>query len=134
ISYQETAPSGSSTTDSFFFRASDPAGNQTSTILFHIDITPHDQPVDETTPAKLAAVANLATSVAGVRVVDDSLQNENYTVVIAAGTGILTAADNAVAITGSGTGSLSFTGTLTALNAALASVDYRGTVGGPDTI
>src|SRR5258708_3455630 len=40
ISYHETSLSTSALSDSFFFRASDPAGNQTPNTLFQISITP----------------------------------------------------------------------------------------------
>src|SRR5689334_15267313 len=60
ISYHETSLSPSVSGDSFFFRASDPAGNQTPNTLFQINITPPpppDNPVRLSTPGHFTVYA-----------------------------------------------------------------------------
>ncbi|MGB9368450.1 MAG: FG-GAP-like repeat-containing protein [Xanthobacteraceae bacterium] len=132
ISYHETTPSNSSTSDSFFFKASDPGGNQTNNTLFQININPPppppDNPVSLSVPGVLTGYAGLAIGFR-VQVVDDHLQNENYTVVISAGSGKLSIpAMNGVSST------LTFSGSFAAVNATLATLDYIANGSGHDTI
>ncbi|MGB9368449.1 MAG: cadherin-like domain-containing protein, partial [Xanthobacteraceae bacterium] len=124
ITYSETAPSASSTSDGFFFHVSDPGGNQTGTTLFPINVRA-GQPLAESAPSSLTGFANLATAVAGVQLADAF--NDTYTVVVAAGNGTLAAS------VGSGS-SLSISGTKDQVNAALASLSYQGNASGHDTI
>ena len=133
ISYHETVPSNSAQSDSFFFRASDPGGNQTNTTLFQINITPlPDNPVNETVPGFMTVYAGLSAAIGGVRIVDDNLQGENYTIVITATSGTLWV--TGAAATGLGTSSLSITGKLADVNGVLGSLYYKGADAGPQTI
>ena len=133
ISYHETAPSSSALSDSFFFRASDPAGNQTNTTLFQINITPSPgNPVNETVPGSVAVYAGLSAAIGGVRIVDDNLLGEDYTTVITATSGTLWV--TGAAVNGLGTSSLSITGKLAAVNGVLGSLYYKGADAGPQTI
>ena len=147
ISYREPTASFSSQSDSFFFRASDPGGNQTATTLFQINITPTpDIPVDLKAPGSLTAYDDLTTAIRNVQLIDQGLQNSSYTLTITANSGVLFAVkptsftSPTSSMSGWGTNSLKITGSFPDIAGSfnnpntIGSLAYRGTTAGHDTI
>ena len=132
ISYHETTPSNSNTSDSFFFQASDPGGNQTATTAFQINITQPDMPVALSAPGSLTVYAGLNAAVNKVVVIDDNRNNDTYTVTITAGSGKLTAAG--AGVSGSGTSALTITSSYPNLISTLNTLDYLNAASGRDQL
>ena len=91
-----------------------------------------DDTVSENAPVVLAASAGQTTAIAGVQIVDDGLNGETFTTVVTANSGVVTASGTAVS--GSGTQSVTVTGTLAQVNAALATLAYSNPNLGGDNI
>ncbi len=115
INYKETTPSNSATSDSFFFQASDPAGNHTATTLFQINIAPPPAPVLND-PGSLTTYAGLVTTLRGMGV-DDST-GHNFRLDITANAGQVINAGSSLGHT------WSLTGSAGSINAALLTLDY----------
>jgi 20S proteasome alpha/beta subunit len=93
---------------------------------------PSDDTVSETAPTSTTASAGVSTTISGVQVVDDGLNGETFSTVIFDNAGTLSASGTSVS--GSGTHSLSITGTLSQVNAALNTLTYSNSSAGADTI
>jgi probable HAF family extracellular repeat protein len=135
IAYHETTAVNSNTSDSFFFQASDPGGNQTANTAFQINITkpsPPDNPVSLSAQGVASVYAGLAAGI-HVQVVDDHLQSENYTVVVSATSGRVSTSTTS-SIPGNGTGTLTIFGSYDFVNGTLATLDYSNGASGHDTI
>jgi hypothetical protein len=88
-------------------------------------------------PQSLAVYANLSAALSKVQLMDIAPVSGNYTVVVSAGTGTLFTANGAEGgggVSGSGTSSITITGSCTRVASILPFLDYVGTASGHDTI
>jgi probable HAF family extracellular repeat protein len=125
ISYREDQPSNTTMSDGFFFRASDPANNQTATTFFQINITPPPIPVLNA-PGSLTTSAGLATAIHGMQIVDNT--RHNFRLDISANAG------QVIADTGSLGHFLSLTGGAQFINLVLSMLDYIPGASGDDNV
>jgi hypothetical protein len=88
--------------------------------------------VNLTAPASIKVTPGVNNSISGVQVVDDALGDETFNVMVTDLAGNLSATGSNV--TGSGTHTLQINGTLSAVNATLATLGYNSTSSTGDTI
>ena len=136
VGFEEITPwSGQALSDSFYFYASDPSDNKTATTLFQINITaPPVAPVDETAPNHITVHADLTAAITGIQIGNQSGNSDTFKTIITDATGILLASGASGVVSGSGSNSLSITGSVAQVNAALDTLDYVSTSSGSDTI
>jgi hypothetical protein len=91
-----------------------------------------DDAVNLTAPASIKVTPGVNNSISGVQVVDDASGGETFNVMVADAAGNLSATGSNV--TGSGTHTLQINGTLSAVNATLATLGYTSTSSTGDTI
>jgi large repetitive protein len=114
------------TSVTFNYTASD--GSLSSSSTATLDITPvNDAPVN-TLPAGFSTNANTPLKLAGLSVTDVDAGAGSISVALSVATGTLTAADaGGVTVSGSGTASITLSGTLAAINTYLATVANQPT-------
>ncbi|MBV5304259.1 MAG: tandem-95 repeat protein, partial [Chlorobium sp.] len=122
---------GSETTvDSFVFTLSDGGGGLEPTGTFSITIQPVNDVPTITLPTARTAIEDLPLAISGVSIADvDALSTDALTVTLAATNGVLSLIiDNLTFSTGDGAAdaTMTFSGTLTNINAALATLSYQG--------
>ena len=135
VSYLETA--GQASSDDFFFSVSDPAGNTTPNTLFQIEILSY--PVSETAPTHITVHADLSAPINDVQVVYNGSSSEQFTTVVTAGNGTLSASgvrtpQGTASVSGAGSNSLSISGTAAEVDAVLNTIGYTGASYGSDTL
>jgi hypothetical protein len=126
---------------SFGFEVSDGVGGTTTGQSFAINISAvNDAPVNSVPPGTQQIEANVATAIAGLSIADADagLSSLTTTLAVAHGT-LMVAAIGGAGVSGSGTSSVTITGTLAQINATLGAagnVVYQGALDqfGPDTL
>ena len=103
---------------------------QLDALGFHL--SQGDDFVSEIVPASLTATVGISKAISGVQVVDDALNGETFTTQLSDTNGNLSATGSGVS--GTGTHTLTITGTLSTVNAALATLSYNSAVAGTDSI
>jgi hypothetical protein len=120
---------GAPLTDSIAVATNDGAGGSNNQVI----AVSLDQPPVTTAPASLSVVTAVTTTIAGVSIADgDAIAaGQTITIVLTDKTGLLSAtAETGATVTGSGTKSLTLSGTLTGVDAELATLAYKGTLKG----
>jgi FG-GAP-like repeat len=116
--------------DSITVTTSDLIDGSSASKNIGVAINAADDTVGEQVPASITATAGMSTAISGIQVIDDGLNGETFAVSVFDNTGIL----SATGASNSGTTSLSITGTLSQVNAALSTLTYRNSTAGGDTI
>ncbi|MFZ1961963.1 MAG: choice-of-anchor D domain-containing protein, partial [Roseiarcus sp.] len=117
--------------DTVTVTTSDLANQSSATKSISVTINSADV-VSETAPATLSATAGAATAISGVSVTDAGAGSDTIATVVTANTGIVTA--SGAGVSNSGTHSLTVQGTLTQVDAALATLSYKNANAGSDTV
>jgi hypothetical protein len=103
----------------------------TGSFPFGVVVAPDDSP-NESVPSSLAAIAGVSKAINGVQVIDDGVNSETFTVTVSDISGRLAA--TGAGVTGAGSNNVNISGSLTQVNASLATLTYKSVAGGTDTI
>jgi hypothetical protein len=95
-------------------------------------IYPADDSVGLQVSGPITATVGVSKAIIGVQVNDDALGGETFTVQVSDTTGNLSA--NGTGVSGSGSSSLSITGTLSQVNAALSTLNYNSAVAASESV
>ncbi|SNT34533.1 autotransporter-associated beta strand repeat-containing protein, partial [Azospirillum sp. RU37A] len=120
LTYQHNG--GETAADSISFTVVDSRGGTTSTQTFAITVTPvNDAPTIVTAPTTISVTEDVATPLTGISFADVDAGTGTVSVTLSVGAGSLTATDGSgVSITGADSGTLTLSGSLTAINSFIA--------------